>query len=232
MVLVIIRTLILFATTVIFLRIMGKRQIGQLQPYELVVIIMISELAAIPMQNTGVPLINGLLPIFILFTSEVTLSFIAMKSDRARGVICGKPSILIEHARIMENELRRLRYNINDLLEQLREKDVTDISSVEYAILETGGQLSVILKSDRRPLQPRDMSIIPSPEELPVSLIIDGHIIEQNLKLHNLSLDWLKNELGMHGIKDYHQVLFACLDSENKFFYQIKESARHKEGIK
>ncbi|MBP1761347.1 MAG: hypothetical protein H6Q64_889 [Firmicutes bacterium] len=232
MVLVIIRTLILFAATVIFLRIMGKRQIGQLQPYELVVIIMISELAAIPMQNTGVPLLNGLLPIFVLFTSEVTLSFIAMKSERARGVICGKPSILIENARIMESELRRLRYNINDLLEQLREKDVTDISSVEYAILETGGQLSVILKSDQRPLKPKDMSILPPQEGLPISLIIDGYIIEQNLKLKNLSLDWLKNELGMHGIKDYHQVLFACLDSEGKFFYQIRESARHKEGIK
>ena len=224
--------MILFAVTVIFLRIMGKRQIGQLQPYELVVIIMISELAAIPMQNTGVPLLNGLLPIFILFTSEVTLSFIAMKSDRARGVICGKPSILIEHAKIMENELRRLRYNINDLLEQLREKDVIDIGSVEYAILETGGQLSVILKSDRRPLQPKDMSIVPPQEELPISLIIDGRIIEHNLILRNLSLDWLKNELGMHGIKDYHQILFACLDSEGKFFYQIRESARHKEGIK
>jgi uncharacterized membrane protein YcaP (DUF421 family) len=232
MVLIIIRTLILFAATVILLRIMGKRQIGQLQPYELVVIIMISELAAIPMQNIGVPLINGLIPIFVLFTCEVTLSFISMKSDRARGVICGKPSILIEHARIMENELRRLRYNINDLLEQLREKNVTDISSVEYAILETGGQLSVILKSDRRPLQPRDMSIIPPPEELPISLIIDGHIIEQNLKWHRLSLDWLANELSMHGIKDYHQVFFACLDSEGKFFYQLRESARYKEGIK
>lgn len=232
MVLVIIRTLILFATTVIFLRIMGKRQIGQLQPYELVVIIMISELAAIPMQNTGIPLLNGLVPIFVLFTSEVTLSFIAMKSERARGVICGKPSILIENAKIMESELRRLRYNINDLLEQLREKDVTDISSVEYAILETGGQLSVILKSDQRPLKPKDMSIIPPQEELPISLIIDGHIIAQNLKLKNLSMDWLKNELGMHGIKDYHQVLFACLDSEGKFFYQFRESARHKEGTK
>jgi uncharacterized membrane protein YcaP (DUF421 family) len=231
MVLVIIRTLILFATTVIFLRLMGKRQIGQLQPYELVVIIMISELAAIPMQNTGVPLLNGLLPIFILFTSEVTLSFIAMKSERARGVICGKPSILIENARIMESELRRLRYNINDLLEQLREKDVIDISSVQYAILETGGQLSVILKSDQRPLQPKDMSIIPPQEELPVSLIIDGHIIERNLKLHNLNLDWLENEMAMHAIKDYHQVFFACLDSEGNFFYQFKESVQDKEGI-
>ena len=227
MVLVIIRTLILFGTTVIFLRVMGKRQIGQLQPYELVVIIMISELAAIPMQNTGVPLLNGLIPIFILFTSEVTLSFIALKSERARGVICGKPSILIENSKIMENEMRRLRYNINDLLEQLRQKDVTNIGDVEFAILETSGQLSVILKSDKRPLQPQDMSILPPYEGLPTTLIIDGHIIQQNLQQKNLSLDWLKNELSLHGIQDYQKILFACLDSSGQFFYQIKEVVQH-----
>jgi uncharacterized membrane protein YcaP (DUF421 family) len=149
MILVIIRTLILYTATVVFLRIMGKRQIGQLQPYELVVIIMISELAAVPMQNTGVPLINGLVPIFVLFASEVTLSFISLKSERARGIICGKPSILIQNSRIMEEEMRKIRYNINDLLEQLRAKDVTNIADVEYAILETSGQLSVVLKSDK-----------------------------------------------------------------------------------
>ncbi|HZK87161.1 MAG TPA: DUF421 domain-containing protein [Syntrophomonas sp.] len=227
MILVIIRTLILFGTTVIFLRIMGKRQIGQLQPYELVVIIMISELAAIPMQNTGIPILNGLIPIFVLFTCEVTLSFIALKSERARGVICGKPSILIEKSRIMELEMKRLRYNINDLLEQLRQKNVTDIGNVEFAILETSGQLSVILKSDKRPLQPQDMSILPSYEGLPITLIIDGHIIHRNLQQH-LSLDWLMNELSLHGVKDYRKILFACLDSGEKFFYQIKESAQHK----
>ena len=228
MILVIIRTLILFGTTVIFLRIMGKRQIGQLQPYELVVIIMISELAAIPMQNTGIPILNGLIPIFVLFTCEVTLSFIALKSERARGVICGKPSILIEKSRIMELEMKRLRYNINDLLEQLRQKNVTDIGNVEFAILETSGQLSVILKSDKRPLQPQDMSILPSYEGLPITLIIDGHIIHRNLQQQHLSLDWLMNELSLHGVKDYRKILFACLDSGEKFFYQIKESAQHK----
>lgn len=230
MVLIIVRTLVLFVTTVIFLRIMGKRQIGQLQPYELVVIIMISELAAVPMQNTGVPLLNGLIPIFILLTSEVTLSFISMKSEQARGVICGKPSILIENSKIMESEMRRLRYNINDLLEQLRQKDVTDIDSVEFAILETSGQLSVILKPDRRPLQPRDMSIIPPPESLPVSLIIDGYVMEENLRHKNVSHAWLNNELSMHNIRDYQQVLFACIDSEGKFFYQLKEATGSKGG--
>jgi len=222
MILVIIRTLILYLTTVIALRIMGKKQIGQLQPYELVVIIMIAELAAIPMQNTNIPLINGIIPIFILIASEITLSYISLKSERARGVICGKPSILIKNSEIMEDELRRLRYNINDLLEQLRQKNVANISEVAYAILETGGQLSVILKSQNRPLQPKDMNIFTPPELIPITLIIDGCVIKENLNKIDLSLDWLKGELEKDGINDFKQVLFACLDSRGEFFYQVR----------
>lgn len=223
MILVIIRTLILYTTVVVFLRIMGKRQIGQLQPYELVVIIMISELAAIPMQNTGIPILNGLIPIFILFASEVTLSFIALKSERARGVICGKPSILIEKSQIMEQELRNLRYNINDLLEQLRLKDVTNIADVEYAILETSGQLSVILKSDKRPVQPKDLNISPPTEGLPSTLIMDGHVIHANLSKANKDISWLETELSKSGVKRFADVLFASLDSQGQLYYQLKQ---------
>lgn len=109
MILIIIRTFILFITSVLLLRIMGKRQIGQLQPYELVVIIMISELAAIPMQNTGIPLISGIVPVIILVAAEIALSYISMKSERARGFICGKPSVLIENSQIIESEMQRVR---------------------------------------------------------------------------------------------------------------------------
>ncbi len=224
MILVIIRTLILYTATVVFLRIMGKRQIGQLQPYELVVIIMISELAAVPMQNTGVPLINGLVPIFVLFASEVTLSFISLKSERARGIICGKPSILIQNSRIMEEEMRKIRYNINDLLEQLRAKDVTNIADVEYAILETSGQLSVVLKSDRRPVQPKDLNIAPPYEGLPVTLVMDGHIIHENLHKSNKDIMWLLGELGKSGINNYKDILFASLDPQGQLYYQVKSA--------
>lgn len=223
MILVIIRTLILYMTVVVFLRIMGKRQIGQLQPYELVVIIMISELAAIPMEDTGIPIINGMIPIFILFASEVTLSWIALKSERARGIICGRPSILIEKSQIMEDELRNLRYNINDLLEQLRLKDVTNIADVEYAILETSGQLSVILKSDKRPVQPKDLNISPPAEGLPSTLIMDGHVIHTNLTKVNKDVSWLETELSKSGVKRFTDVLFACLDSQGQLFYQLKK---------
>jgi len=226
MLLVIIRTLILYATTVLLLRVMGKRQIGQLQPYELVVIIMISELAAIPMQNTGIPLLSGLIPIFILVTAQVTLSYISLKSERARGVICGTPSIVIENSRIVEDELRRQRLNLNDLLEQLRLKNVSDISDVEYAILETSGQLSVILKSEKRPVEPQDLKISPEYEGLPITLIIDGQVINDNLKKVQLDMIWLQNELGKYGIKNVKDVFFASLDAHKQLYYQLKSSAQ------
>jgi uncharacterized membrane protein YcaP (DUF421 family) len=226
MLLVIIRTIILYATTVLLLRVMGKRQIGQLQPYELVVIIMISELAAIPMQNTGIPLLSGLIPIFILVAAQVTLSYISLKSERARGVICGTPSIVIENSRIVEDELRRLRLNLNDLLEQLRLKNVSDISDVEYAILETSGQLSVILKSGKRPVEPQDLKISPEYEGLPITLIIDGQVIKENLKKVDLDLIWLQNELGKYGIKNVKDVFFASLDAHKQLYYQLKSSVQ------
>ena len=226
MLLVIIRTIILYATTVLLLRVMGKRQIGQLQPYELVVIIMISELAAIPMQNTGIPLLSGLIPIFILVAAQVTLSYISLKSERARGVICGTPSIVIENSRIVEDELRRLRLNLNDLLEQLRLKNVPDISDVEYAILETSGQLSVILKSEKRPVEPQDLKISPEYEGLPITLIIDGQVIKENLKKVDLDMIWLQKELSKYGIKNVKDVFFASLDAHKQLYYQLKSSAQ------
>jgi uncharacterized membrane protein YcaP (DUF421 family) len=207
---------------------MGKRQIGQLQPYELVVIIMISELAAIPMQNTGIPIINGIIPILILVAAEITLSYISLKSVKARGVICGKPSVLIENSKILEAELNRIRYNINDLLEQLRLKNVPDIADVEFAILETSGQLSVILKSQKRPVQPQDLNISPESEVLPITLVIDGEMIKQNLEKANVEENWLKKELLKSGTNSIKQILFATLDSHGKLYYQIKDSKEKK----
>lgn len=226
MLLTVIRTLILFVAVLILLRVMGKRQIGEIQPYELVVIIMISELAAIPMENTGIPLLNGLIPIFVLVAAQVTLSYISLKSSKARGVICGRPSIVIEDAVINEDELRRLRYNINDLLEQLRTKDVFDISDVEFAILETSGQLSVILKSQRRPVQPEDLDIEPPFEGLPLTLIIDGRLIEENLVKANKTVGWLLDRLTQSGVKRIQDVLLASLDSRGELYYQLKDKLR------
>lgn len=228
MVLVILRTLILFAAVFLVLRIMGKREIGQLQPYELVIIIMISELAAVPMEDIDIPIMRGLIPIFILFAMQVSLAFVSMKSERARGVICGKPSILIANSRIDETEMVRQRYNINDLLEQLRSKNAPNIADVEFAVLETSGQLSVILKSQKRPAEPGDFNLSTKYEGLPTTLIIDGHIIHENLKKIGLTVEWIRGELGNLGILSPADVLFASIDTEGKLYCQIKDAARVK----
>lgn len=225
MVLGIVRTLILFTVVVVGLRLMGKRQIGQLQPYELVIVIMLSALAAIPMENTGIPLLGGLVPIFTLILVHVALSYLALKSERARGVICGTPSVVIENGKIVEKELQRLRYNINDLLEQLRAKNFSNIADVEFAILETSGHLSVIPKSGKRPVNPEDINLPTKYEGLPVTLIIDGYVFRKNLAVINLSEEWLMAELRKFNIQSPKDVLFASLDTEGKLFFQAKSKA-------
>ncbi|AEF93840.1 protein of unknown function DUF421 [Desulfotomaculum nigrificans CO-1-SRB] len=225
MILTFIRTLILFVLVVMALRLMGKRQIGQLQPYELVVIIMISELAAIPMENTGFPLLAGIIPILTLLLVEISISYLSLKSEKLRGFVCGRPSVLIENGKIVEHELTRLRYNINDLLEQLRSKNIPNIADVEFAILETSGDISVIPKSQKRPLNPADLNLPTKYEGIPMTLIIDGYVLQDNLSKINLDENWLKSELSKFGINDLKKVFFASLDTEGKLFYQLKAKA-------
>lgn len=163
---VMLRTLILFALVITVIRLMGKRQVGQLQPYELAVLIMVSALAAIPMEDIGIPLVNSVIPIILLFVFQIMASFIAQKNEKFRSLISGRPSILIENGRIVESELKELHININDLLEQLRIAGYTNISDVEFAIFETNGELSVIPKSQCRPLCPADLGLSTSYEGL------------------------------------------------------------------
>jgi len=151
-----IRTIILYVIVVIGVRIMGKRQIGELQPTELVITIMISELASIPMQATGIPIMAGVIPIAVLIALEVLLSYAVLKNKRFREILSGKPSILIYDGVVMKNEMAKLRFNNDDLMEDLRLAGCTDVREVQYAILETNGQLSVILKKDHQPLTFKD----------------------------------------------------------------------------
>ncbi|MEG6611427.1 DUF421 domain-containing protein [Pseudoclostridium thermosuccinogenes] len=223
MLVVFIRTLILYAVVIVVMRLMGKRQIGELQPFELVVAILISDLAAVPMQNTGIPLVNGIIPIFTLLIAQLAMSLISLKSVKARGIICGKPSILIEKGKINESVLRREMYTINDLLEQLRSKDIYNIADVEYAILETNGQLSVLPKAQKRPLTLQDMNIPAQYEGLPLVLINDGYVSKKDLDKAGVDENWLKSELAKHGISDARDVLFASLDPSGNLFLQRKE---------
>ena len=222
MLLILIRTLILYAGVVVVMRIMGKQEIGQLQPFELVIALMIADLAAIPMANTGIPLANGLVSILGLLIAQVFLSYASLKSIKFRAILTGTPSIIVKNGQIVETELKRIRYNINDLLEQLRVKNIANIADVEFAILETGGQLSIIPKSQKRPLMPEDLQLSTQYEGIPITLIIDGQIIHNNLEMVNLDKNWLSRELAKLGIDNHQKVLFASLDTKGKLFCQLK----------
>lgn len=220
------RTLILYGIVVIVMRMMGKRQIGELQPYELAVAIMISELAALPMENSDVPLASGLIPILTLLFAQITLSYMALKSEKARAIICGRPTILIEKGVIQQEELVRSRINLNDLLEQLRVKDFPNIADVEFAILETNGQLSVIPKSYKRPIYPNDLKIHVPYEGLPTPVIIDGEIHKHNLERANISYEDLMKKLKENQITNFKDVLFASIDADGMIFIQRKQKVK------
>ncbi|MCR4441488.1 MAG: DUF421 domain-containing protein [Peptococcaceae bacterium] len=220
-----IRTIILYFLVVLVMRIMGKPQIGQLQPFELVVAIIISELAAVAMADPEVPLLSGIIPIVILALTQITIAYVTLKSERARSLVCGRPSILVEKGTINENELRRLRMNINDLLEQLRVKNFPNISEVDYAIMETNGELSVIPKGDARPVTTKDLGINAPDPGLPLTLVIDGKIINENLKRSGITLKQLGSALQKQGVQSLNGLFFASIDPQGVISWQLKEEA-------
>ena len=222
MLIIFIRASILYLFIVVIMRLMGKKQIGELQPTELVVALVIADLSAVPMENLNVPILYGIIPIFTLFIIGEIFSFIALKSDKARGIIYGKPSILVEHGKILEGELRKQRFNINDLLEQLRIGGYPSLEDIEYAILETTGDLSIIPKSTKRPVNTEDLKLHVDQEELPVTAIIDGRILTYNLHLRNLDEKWLQKQLSINNIASAHDVFFAFINHNNEFKYQLK----------
>lgn len=217
------RTLILYGLVVLVMRLMGKRQIGQLQPFEFVVAIMIADLASVPMQNRDLPLSTGIIPILTLLVVQVSLAFLILRSPKMRRVICGSPSILIENGHLRRQELARLRINTDDLLEQLRAKNYANLEDVEYAILETNGQLSVIPKSQRRPVNPADLQLPTQYEGLPLNLIVDGRIVRESLAVAGLDENWLHVQLNRHGLAGPEDVFLASLDTEGHLYFCRKE---------
>lgn len=217
------RTIFLYLAVLLATRIMGKREVGQLSAFDLVVAIMIADLAAMSMEQIDLPLYLGLIPIFTLVFMEIVLSWLTLKSHTLRGIVDGFPSIVIANGKIKEKELRRQRYNVSDLLGQLREKDVANIADVQYAVLETSGELSVMLKADKRPVTPEDLSLPVQYEGLPTPLIFDGRIHEQNLAQLQLDEQWLMAELHKCGLAGPREVLYASLDSRGKLYVSEKE---------
>ena len=222
MIVIFIRVIILYILVLITMRLMGKREIGQLQPFELVISIMIADLASVPMADTGIPLTSGIIPILGLLILQSIISYINLKSIRAREIICGKPRILIYRGKIDEKALKKEKFTINELEERLRGDNVFNIGDVEYAILETNGQISVIPKPDKRNTIPKDFNIIPEYEGIPYDLVIDGKIMENNLKAIGKDYRWLEKEVKKFKMRP-EDALIVTYDGGGQIFCQRKE---------
>ena len=195
MILSYVRTILLYLTMIVVIRIMGKRQIGQMEPSEFVVTMLVANLAAIPMEDDGIALFAGLVPICVILGAELVLSFLNLKSSKIRRLLCGKPVILIENGNILQQNLRKTRINLDELTGHLREKDVLDIRSVQYAILETNGNLSVFPYPKEKPASAKDAGIKARQQFLPVTIVSDGELMEHNLAVAKKDKQWLKKIL-------------------------------------
>ena len=225
MLLTFIRTIILYILVLIVMRFMGKREIGQLQPFELAISIMIADLATIPMAETGIPISSGIVPILGLLVMHLTISVINLKSIKMREIICGKPAILIYRGRIQEKTMKKERFTINELEERLRGYNVTNIGDIEYAILETSGQISILQKPNKRNAIPEDFGIMPEYEGIAYDLVIDGKVMKENLEKLDKDYNWLLKQVEPFGIKP-EEALIATIDGKGNFFCQEKEEKK------
>lgn len=220
-----VRVIILYSLVLLIMRLMGKREIGQMQPFELVIAIMIADLASIPMSDVGVPLFNGIIPILALLILQLLISIVNLKSINVRKVICGVPSILIFRGKIDEKVLKKEKFTINELQERLRENNVFNLGDVEYAILETSGQITVIQKPNKRNLTPEDMGINPEYEGIPYDLVIDGVIMNENLKTIGKDYKWLQEQAEKFKIKP-EEALVITYDGKGQIYCQAKEKKK------
>ena len=212
-----LRAIFLYIVVLIVMRLMGKREIGQMQPFELAISIMIADLAATPMAETGIPISNGIVPILGLLVMHLVISTLNIKSTKAREIICGKPSILIYRGKIDEKTLRKERFTINELEERLRDNNIFNIGDVDYAILETSGQVTVIPKPNKRNTIPEDFNIEPEYEGISYDLVVDGKVMYKNLEKIGKNYKWLERQSEKFGIKP-EEALIITIDGNNNFF--------------
>ena len=216
------RAIILYLLVFVIIRLTGKRQISDLQPYDLIMTLLIADLASEPASNTGIPLLYGVVPIMGLFLVQQIITGLSLKSEKMRSLLCGTPLIVISRGVVQEKVLRDARYTLSDLLEQLRDKDVFELSSVEYAILETNGGLSVLLKGPSRTPTLSDMQLTSPAAALAYVLIQDGSIHEQALRQAGRDEPWLLRQLARIDIKNPSQVLIAQLNENGILHTQLK----------
>ena len=211
------RTVILYLVIVLAMRVMGKRQIGQLQPSELAVAVLISEVAAVPMQDLGTPILYGIVPLVTLLALELVWSALCARSVKLRGLLCGRPSVLIREGVPDQRQLCELRIGADELLEELRLKDVFDISDVSRAVLETDGHLSVLVRPERRPLTARQAGLDAGDEASRVTpLIVQGAVIRENLRREGKDSAWLERTLRENGLRRPRDVFLLTLDDRGR----------------
>ena len=196
MILSYVRTIILYLALIISVRLMGKRQVGQMEPSEFVVTMLVANLASIPMQDEGIPLFSGLVPILTVLGVELVLAGLTLKSILVRRLLCGKPVILIENGNILQKNLQKTRVTMDELVGHLREKDVLDLSSVQFAILETNGNLSVFPYPKERPATAAEAGIQAKKQFLPITIIEDGCVSRENLQKAGKDTAWLDGVLA------------------------------------
>ena len=221
MLIIFIRSILLYIIVLVVMRLMGKREIGQLQPFELAISIMIADLASTPMPDAGIPITNGIIPILALLVMHLVISVLNIKSIKARQILCGKPSILIYRGKIDEKKLKKERFTVNELEERLRGNNIVNIGDVEYAILETSGQITVIQKPNKRNTIPEDFGIEPEYEGIAYDLVLDGKVMYENLKILNKDYEWLKKQVAKFGILP-EEALIVTIDGKGNFFCQEK----------
>lgn len=218
-----IRTVILYVFAIISLRIMGKRQIGELQPSDLVVTLLISQIISIPIQDTDIPLVNTIIPILLLIGFEILTSVFNMKSIKFRSFMHGHPVVIINDGVLNQKLLKELRFTLDDLLESLRQKDIFDISQVQYAIVETNGQLSVLLKADYDTVTREDMNLSPSPQGYQCPVIIDGKIVEKDFKICNTNNKKIESIISKEKLQ-IKDILLMTVDSAGNHTIIRKDS--------
>lgn len=220
MILSYLRTIALYLVLIAVIRLMGKRQIGQMEASEFVVTMLVANLAAIPMQDSGIPLFFGFIPIVTVLGLELVLSHLSLRSIRLRKLLCGKPVILIENGNILQENLRKTRVTLDELTGHLREKDVLDLRSVQYAILETNGNLSVFPYPKDRPASAKDAGITPRKQYIPLTIVSDGVLLVENLKKANKDIAWVNKVLGQHNAGIPDTWLLTVDGSDHVLFYR------------
>ena len=214
------RTILFYVVLIAVIRLMGKRQVGQMEPSEFVVTMLVANLASIPLEETDLPMTAGLIPILTVLVLEFAFSALSLRSIFFRKLLCGKPVILIENGTILQENLRKTRVTLDELTGHLREKDVLDLSSVQYAILETNGNLSVFPYPKEKPASAKDAGIQARKQYIPLTIVSDGKLLEENLRKSGKDRRWLEGVLRNHNATLEDTWLLTVDGSDKILFYR------------